>query len=215
MPAASSPALVERFAALYSDESAGLMVEIALSPGDYEMPTLELNSSVVASGVSLVAAIPDGESRRLAASDEAVGEQVVLRPEAGGELLRTSPGAPALQMRGLHLQGPVHVDGSHASFELCTFRDGQATEGGALAVVGGGVVEATACNFTSNNATRGGALLVALPVGRAKPAGIAAATAAGHLGMNVAVFEPLKMIGGMGAAGNLALNDGGVGADVA
>ena len=25
--------------------------------------------------------------------------------------------------------------------------------------------------------------------------------AAGHLGMNVAVFEPLKMIGGMGAAG--------------
>ena len=40
-------------------------------------------------------------------------------------------------------------------------------------------------------------------------AGIAAATAAGHLGLRVAVFEPLKMIGGMGAAGNLALNDGG------
>lgn len=41
------------------------------------------------------------------------------------------------------------------------------------------------------------------------PAGIAAATAAGHLGMKVAVLEPLKMLGGMGAAGNLALNDGG------
>ena len=45
------------------------------------------------------------------------------------------------------------------------------------------------------------------------PAGIAAATAAGHLGMNVAIFEPLMMIGGMGAAGNLALNDGGNGAE--
>merc|ERR1712166_167908 len=41
------------------------------------------------------------------------------------------------------------------------------------------------------------------------PAGIAAATAAGHLGMSVAIYEPLKMIGGMGAAGNLALHDGG------
>lgn len=40
------------------------------------------------------------------------------------------------------------------------------------------------------------------------PAGIAAATAAGRLGMSVAVYEPLKMIGGMGAAGNLALHDG-------
>merc|ERR1711865_948261 len=40
------------------------------------------------------------------------------------------------------------------------------------------------------------------------PAGIAAATAAGHLGMSVAIYEPLKMIGGMGAAGNLALHDG-------
>lgn len=40
------------------------------------------------------------------------------------------------------------------------------------------------------------------------PAGIAAATAAGRLGMSVAIFEPLPMIGGMGAAGNLALHDG-------
>ena len=40
------------------------------------------------------------------------------------------------------------------------------------------------------------------------PAGIAAATAAGTLGMRVALYEPLKMIGGMGAAGNLALHDG-------
>eukprot|EP00756_Hemistasia_phaeocysticola_P046421 Hpha_TRINITY_DN20201_c0_g1::TRINITY_DN20201_c0_g1_i1::g.168252::m.168252 len=40
------------------------------------------------------------------------------------------------------------------------------------------------------------------------PAGIGAATAAGRLGLRVAVFEPLKMIGGMGAAGNLALHDG-------
>jgi ribulose 1,5-bisphosphate synthetase/thiazole synthase len=45
------------------------------------------------------------------------------------------------------------------------------------------------------------------------PAGIAAATAAGHLGMRVAIYEPLKMIGGMGAAGNLALNDGGTSAE--
>eukprot|EP00039_Didymoeca_costata_P000628 m.46563 g.46563 ORF g.46563 m.46563 type:complete len:674 (+) comp10386_c0_seq2:163-2184(+) len=45
------------------------------------------------------------------------------------------------------------------------------------------------------------------------PAGIAAATAAGVLGMKVALYEPLKMIGGMGAAGNLALNDGGNGAE--
>ena len=45
------------------------------------------------------------------------------------------------------------------------------------------------------------------------PAGIAAATAAGTLGLKVALFEPLKMIGGMGAAGNLALNDGGTAAE--
>ena len=42
----------------------------------------------------------------------------------------------------------------------------------------------------------------------ANPAGCAAATAAARLGMRVAVFEPLPMIGGMGAAGNLALHDG-------
>ena len=40
------------------------------------------------------------------------------------------------------------------------------------------------------------------------PAGIAAATAAGHLGLKVAVYEPLPMIGGMGAAGFLGLHDG-------
>jgi NADPH-dependent 2,4-dienoyl-CoA reductase/sulfur reductase-like enzyme len=45
------------------------------------------------------------------------------------------------------------------------------------------------------------------------PAGIAAATAAGVLGLKVALYEPLPMIGGMGAAGNLALNDGGNGAE--
>ena len=45
------------------------------------------------------------------------------------------------------------------------------------------------------------------------PAGVAAATAAGRLGLKVALFEPLPMIGGMGAAGNLALNDGGQGAE--
>ena len=39
------------------------------------------------------------------------------------------------------------------------------------------------------------------------PAGIAAATAAGVLGLRVAVYEPLGMIGGMGAAGFLALHD--------
>ena len=44
------------------------------------------------------------------------------------------------------------------------------------------------------------------------PAGIAAAVAGGRLGLKVGLFEPLPMIGGMGAAGNLALNDGGNGA---
>ena len=47
------------------------------------------------------------------------------------------------------------------------------------------------------------------------PAGIAAATAAGRLGMRVALYEPLPMIGGMGAAGNLALHDGGSGSGLA
>ena len=45
------------------------------------------------------------------------------------------------------------------------------------------------------------------------PAGIAAAVAAGQLGLSVALYEPLPMIGGMGAAGNLALNDGGMNAE--
>ena len=45
------------------------------------------------------------------------------------------------------------------------------------------------------------------------PAGVAAATAASTLGLRVALFEPLAMIGGMGAAGNLALNDGGQAAE--
>ena len=45
------------------------------------------------------------------------------------------------------------------------------------------------------------------------PAGIAAAVAGGRLGLKVGLFEPLPMIGGMGAAGNLALNDGGNGAE--
>eukprot|EP00937_MAST-01D_sp_MAST-1D-sp2_P006902 g6902.t1 len=40
------------------------------------------------------------------------------------------------------------------------------------------------------------------------PAGIAAACVAGREGLKVALYEPLQMIGGMGAAGNLALNDG-------
>jgi hypothetical protein len=44
------------------------------------------------------------------------------------------------------------------------------------------------------------------------PAGVAAATAAGVLGLRVALYEPLPMIGGMGAAGFLALHDGGMNA---
>ena len=40
-------------------------------------------------------------------------------------------------------------------------------------------------------------------------AGVAAAVAAGQLGMKVGLFEPLPMIGGMCAAGNLALHDSG------
>ena len=45
------------------------------------------------------------------------------------------------------------------------------------------------------------------------PAGIAAATVAGLQGLRVGLFEPLRMIGGMGAAGNLGLNDGGMQAE--
>jgi hypothetical protein len=45
------------------------------------------------------------------------------------------------------------------------------------------------------------------------PAGISAAVVAGKQGLKVALYEPLKMIGGMGAAGNLALNDGGMNAE--
>ena len=45
------------------------------------------------------------------------------------------------------------------------------------------------------------------------PAGIAASVVAGLQGLKVALFEPLPMIGGMGAAGNLALNDGGMWAE--
>ena len=45
------------------------------------------------------------------------------------------------------------------------------------------------------------------------PAGIAAAIAASSLGMRVLLLEPLNMIGGMGSAGNLALNDGGMNAE--
>ena len=44
------------------------------------------------------------------------------------------------------------------------------------------------------------------------PAGVAAATAAGDLGLKVALYEPLPMIGGMGSAGFLALHDGGMNA---
>lgn len=40
------------------------------------------------------------------------------------------------------------------------------------------------------------------------PAGIAAATAAGQLNCKVGLYEPLEMIGGMGAAGALGLHDG-------
>ena len=40
-------------------------------------------------------------------------------------------------------------------------------------------------------------------------AGVAAAVAAGQLGMKVGLYEPLPMIGGMCAAGNLALHDSG------
>ena len=43
------------------------------------------------------------------------------------------------------------------------------------------------------------------------PAGIAAAVAAAELNISVGLYEPLPMIGGMGAAGNLALHDGGAG----
>eukprot|EP01046_Picozoa_sp_COSAG06_P032068 COSAG06_NODE_3177_length_5730_cov_98.321080_7_plen_291_part_00 len=40
-------------------------------------------------------------------------------------------------------------------------------------------------------------------------AGVAAAVAAGQLGLKVGLYEPLPMIGGMCAAGNLALHDSG------
>ena len=59
----SSEALVEQFASLYAPESAGLLVEIVVPPGDYsEVPTLELNESVVAIGGRIRSnTVEDGE----------------------------------------------------------------------------------------------------------------------------------------------------------
>ena len=110
------------------------------------MPTITLNASVVASAVWLVAD-PPGE--------------VFLRTLSGDNvLLETAPGAPPLQMRGLQLRGSVRVNGSSASFERCAFVGSQSIEGGALAVVGGGRVEAKTCNFTDNEAARGAAVFI-------------------------------------------------------
>ena len=71
-----------------ASDVAGLPVEIVLSPGIYEVPTLMVNANAVVSGLWIVAEPPGG---------------AVLRPAAGGELLRTTPGAPSLRLRGLHL----------------------------------------------------------------------------------------------------------------
>ena len=162
----SFEALVALFATLYTDESAGLLVEIVVPVGDYsELPTLELNTSVVASGVSIVAGSATAhEQRRLASSSGDAttdSSKVTLTPMAGHQLLRTLPGAPNLRLRGLTMQGAVHVNGSRVDLDECTtFDGGNATEGGALAVVDEGVVEAKACNFTRNSAVKGGAVLI-------------------------------------------------------
>ena len=120
-------------------------MEIELASGVYEVPTLLLDATAVVSEVWIVAQ-PRGEAW--------------LRAADGGELLRTTPMAPWLRLDGLRLQGPVRVNGSRASFLECAFDGGLAAEGGALAVVAGGEVDATRCNFTRNNATRGGAVAV-------------------------------------------------------
>ena len=164
----SSAMLVAQFEKVYADESAGQLVVIFLDLNEYtEMPTLELNASVVASGVTLVGGLTAGHGRRLAASGDTISSsssssssEVTLRPKAGAQLLRTLPGAPSLQLRGLRLQGQVHVNGSHVDFDQCAFEDSVATEGGALAVVNGAVVQATDCSFTRCTAEKGGAVSV-------------------------------------------------------
>ena len=88
-------------------------------------------------------------------------------------------------------------------------------------VVGKLVVNVTAASEETTEKTSAGLVAAAggpeydydLAVYGSSPAGVAAAVAAGRLGLRVGLFEPLPMIGGMGAAGNLALNDGGNGAE--
>ena len=158
----SSETIVAQFGRIYANESAGLLVEIEVPPSDYyDVPTLELNASVVASGVSIVAGSSPGHERRRLSGGATASANVTLRPRAGHQLVRTSPGAPQLWLRGLRLQGPVRVNGSRVDFDECAFEESHSSEGGgALAVVGGGLVHASACNFMRNNASVGGAVLI-------------------------------------------------------
>ena len=160
---ASAADLVAQLDALSNNTStySGAIVELVLSPGDYELPdTLVFDRRVVASALRLVAPSTGAATLRLA-----TGTGRRLSSATTTDLIRTSPGAPHLFLRGLQLRGAaVRLNRSHATFEDCTFADADATatttEGGALSIVGGSVVEATRCDFISNRARRAGAVFV-------------------------------------------------------
>ena len=135
-----------------------------LAPGDYELAeTLVLNESAVASAVRLIAPSTGAATLRLSTGAD---DRRLSAAGAGATdpLIRTSPGAPPLVVRGLRLYGaPVRLNGSDGSFADCSFADSGADGGAALSIVGGSVVEATRCSFTNNAAPvgdGGGAVLV-------------------------------------------------------
>ena len=162
--ASTAAALVAQLAAL-SDPSASSSstVEIQLAAGTYDVPsTLILDASARVGGVMIVSDPPGAALLRLASSDDAAAAASGAASAPRPPLLQTAPGAPPLTLRGLHLRGPVVVNGSHATVSECAFEGSNATEGGALAVVGvGGFVDAVNSNFTGNSASeRGGAVMV-------------------------------------------------------
>ena len=88
-------------------------MQIALPPGEYDVTTLLLDASSVVSGLWLISDPPGAAWLRAAGSD----------------LLTTTPAAPPLWVRGLRLRGRVHIDGSRANFENCSFEESEAVEG--------------------------------------------------------------------------------------
>ena len=75
--------------ALYRDGRYGMLQSVI----NTELPTLELNASVVASGVTIVGGSVPSHGRRLSSGDATI----TLRPKAGRhELIRALPGLRAL-----------------------------------------------------------------------------------------------------------------------